>query len=145
MKRPELLWVAQLGLCYLCGAHMEPMVYDVSSCPLGWTRDHLHPVSKGGKLRAGNVLLAHMGCNAARGNAAPTAAALTYAQEMAQVEKAIRLMLDISAYNNTLRGALCALDVLHAAKGVVGDGDWPSFRFEALRRSRRISHLKGMR
>jgi len=49
--------------------------------PLSWSRDHLVPVSKGGKAGM-NIVLAHFKCNTERGNADPT-------QEM--LERAARL------------------------------------------------------
>ena len=38
----------------------------------GWTREHIVPRSKGGKNGNGNIVLAHLPCNMARGNADPS-------------------------------------------------------------------------
>lgn len=145
MKRGELLWAAQLGLCYLCGQPMDHRPHNARQAPDGWTRDHLRPRSRGGRLSAGNVLLAHMACNSRRGDALPTREACAYAAEVARVERALRLLLETHPFDAFLRGALCALDMLHADKGVVGESEWPSHRLEAARRVRRTTKLRGMR
>lgn len=53
------LWRLQKGLCWLCGKPMDPLTA---------TRDHLHPVSTGGKSKHHNILWAHKKCNGKRGN-----------------------------------------------------------------------------
>lgn len=53
------LWELQKGRCWICGKALERSFVS---------RDHLHPVSRGGKNRPNNILLAHRICNGKRGN-----------------------------------------------------------------------------
>ena len=63
------LWVVQSGRCFHCG---EAMLMGVASNHgRGWSREHIFPVSRGGR-NAGNVVLAHRKCNSARGNPEPS-------------------------------------------------------------------------
>lgn len=57
------LYDAQEGRCYLCGEEMT--VYDCSI-------DHVVPVSKGGKDKMSNKLLAHGICNSEKADRIPT-------------------------------------------------------------------------
>jgi 5-methylcytosine-specific restriction endonuclease McrA len=68
-----LLWLAQSGLCFHCHEPMAigPARKTSGGYDNGWTREHLVPKSKGGK-HGHNVVLAHVKCNSARGNADPT-------------------------------------------------------------------------
>jgi 5-methylcytosine-specific restriction endonuclease McrA len=53
-------------VCFWCG---EPVRDDVdTSHPLGPTREHLVPASRGGSRRAENLRLAHKACNHRRGS-----------------------------------------------------------------------------
>lgn len=59
------LWIKQQGLCWLC---MEPMVrFTDKDDPMGVSRDHLRPRSRGGASKSRNYLLAHRKCNTDRG------------------------------------------------------------------------------
>src|SRR5262249_55404933 len=58
-KRHPSLWALQKGLCWLCGLPLDRRFIS---------RDHLRPVSRGGRGPANNNLLAHRSCNAKRGN-----------------------------------------------------------------------------
>lgn len=57
--RQSDLWKLQKGRCWLCGKPLDRSFIS---------RDHLHPVSKGGAGKPNNILLAHRSCNAKRGN-----------------------------------------------------------------------------
>jgi 5-methylcytosine-specific restriction endonuclease McrA len=77
------LYLVQRGLCFYC---MEPMLMS-SRIPgktghKGWTREHIVPRSKGGKDGYANLVLAHLNCNARRGNADPTPEILARAKEI---------------------------------------------------------------
>lgn len=61
--RYKRLYDAQEGRCYLCGEEMS--VYDCSI-------DHVYPVSRGGKDKMSNKLLAHSVCNAEKADRLPT-------------------------------------------------------------------------
>lgn len=63
------LWVVQSGRCFHCGEAMLMRV--ASNHGRGWSREHIYPVSRGGR-NAGNVVLAHRKCNSARGNPEPS-------------------------------------------------------------------------
>ena len=63
-------YFAQAGRCFFCDSLMDPEAWGKDN-PNGWTRDHLTPLSQGGKNKA-NVVLAHRRCNGAKGGRAPT-------------------------------------------------------------------------
>lgn len=63
------LWRAQNGRCFHCG---DPMLIRVrGNHGRRWSREHLVPRALGG-AGAGNVVLAHRACNAARGCSLPS-------------------------------------------------------------------------
>lgn len=59
------LWIKQRGLCWICGRPMNR--FGASDDPLGPSRDHLLPRSRGGRSATCNYLLAHRKCNSNRG------------------------------------------------------------------------------
>lgn len=61
--RYKRLYDAQEGNCYLCGEEMS--VYDCSV-------EHVYPISRGGKDKMSNKLLAHSICNAEKADRLPT-------------------------------------------------------------------------
>ncbi len=68
------LYLAQKGLCFHCGNSMKmgsATKLANGKFNMGWTREHVVPLSKGGK-NTGNIVLAHIKCNTQRGNADPT-------------------------------------------------------------------------
>lgn len=81
----QRVYLAQHGLCFHC---QQPMLMASAQKKksgqynLGWTREHVIPRSKGGKSNRNNIVLAHMKCNSARGNADPTPDMLKRAKEI---------------------------------------------------------------
>lgn len=59
------LWIEQRGLCWVCGRPMNR--FTDATDPLGVSRDHILPRSKGGRSATRNYLLAHRWCNSERG------------------------------------------------------------------------------
>jgi hypothetical protein len=70
---PQLarLWAAQGGCCFHCGRPMAATRRG-GNFQARWSREHLYPKSTTGRDVRNNVVLAHRGCNAARGNREPT-------------------------------------------------------------------------
>jgi 5-methylcytosine-specific restriction endonuclease McrA len=67
-----VVWLIQEGECCHCGKQLGPYPWqDEPELRDGWTREHVLPRSRGGRL-PGNVLLAHASCNRRRGNKKPT-------------------------------------------------------------------------
>jgi 5-methylcytosine-specific restriction endonuclease McrA len=59
--------------CHWCG---RPMDFDTREQPLSPSVEHLIPKSVGGTNKQGNLRLAHLHCNQARGEIKPTLLAL---------------------------------------------------------------------
>ena len=57
-------WEAQRGLCWIC---LQPMRTSPKVHPLTASIEHIVPLSRGGGHGWRNKLLAHQGCNCARG------------------------------------------------------------------------------
>lgn len=70
-KRRRLLFIAQQGLCWLCGKRML-LIEDLPPGPIRnpdtATWDHIKPLSLGGDNSQENLALAHSKCNLARAN-----------------------------------------------------------------------------
>jgi 5-methylcytosine-specific restriction endonuclease McrA len=60
------LWIEQRGLCWICAKPMNR--FTGQDDPLGVSRDHILPRSRGGKSATRNYLLAHRWCNSERKN-----------------------------------------------------------------------------
>lgn len=73
------IYMAQEGRCFHCE---KPMLMSAATKKVngsingGWTREHVIPLSKGGRRGWPNIVLAHFGCNGKRGNGDPTPAML---------------------------------------------------------------------
>lgn len=78
----RLLFIAQRGLCSVCGEFMVPPRRSGSRPRVpSVTEEHVHPRARGGGGRdARNVVLAHGACNAAKGRRMPTKPELEYAR-----------------------------------------------------------------
>lgn len=69
------IYMAQEGRCFHCAT---PMLMSAAMKRIGrgynsgWTREHVIPMSKGGRRGWPNIVLAHAKCNTKRGNADPT-------------------------------------------------------------------------
>lgn len=69
-NRKRTLYVAQGGLCWLCGGKMD-LYFGPGRCPPNAASfDHVLPKSQGGKDGFHNLQLAHQRCNELRGNRA---------------------------------------------------------------------------
>lgn len=74
------LFDAQRRNCWICGREMA--LRGDPNHPHFATFDELTPQSAGGKRHRSNQLLAHRGCNGARGNAPLTSAQLARVQQI---------------------------------------------------------------
>lgn len=79
------LYVAQAGRCSLCDGFMLPVCAVVVQPQEDWqiTQDHVQPRFHGGGGRgAENILLAHAGCNTAKGHRPPTDDEIRHLQDV---------------------------------------------------------------
>ena len=86
----KILYEAQKGKCFLCGNEMSPWSAKKVNGAIdnGYTRDHVIPKSKGGKIRK-NIVLVHQKCNSRRGNKDPSEDMLRYVKELWALAKKI--------------------------------------------------------
>jgi hypothetical protein len=67
-----VVWLIQDGLCSLCQKRLPPRSWrDEPGLRDGWSREHVVPRSRGGRL-PNNVLLAHRRCNSNKSDKPPT-------------------------------------------------------------------------
>lgn len=61
-------YAAQHGACFYCGTGLSEEPYSWPDCPDGWTRDHVRPISRGGRDEIENIVLACHACNSQLGD-----------------------------------------------------------------------------
>lgn len=76
----RLTYVAQAGICPLCGKAMIGALSD----------DHVTPKCRGGATVPGNLLLVHRTCNRAKGSRAPYPCEVMLAEIVGEMEVAAR-------------------------------------------------------
>jgi hypothetical protein len=62
----DVIWQRDAAQCWICGLTIDPSLSAIHR--MSWSLDHDIPLTRGGEHSMWNVALAHMGCNASKGD-----------------------------------------------------------------------------